>query len=61
MTVEEEEKFAQATRSALSLRGLLDPIKPAYNQSRPDGRYKLTASAFNRLCISMPAILVSTY
>ena len=24
-------------------RGLLDPIKPAYNQSRPDGRLKLTA------------------
>ena len=35
---EEEEGFAQATRSALSQRGLLDPIKPAYNQSRPDGR-----------------------
>ena len=27
--------------------GLLDPIKPAYNQSRTDGRLKLTASAFN--------------
>ena len=35
---EEEEGFAQATRSALSQRGLLDPIKPAYNQSLPDGR-----------------------
>jgi len=33
--------------SALSQWGLLDPIKPAYNQSRPDGRLKLTASAFN--------------
>jgi len=26
---------------------LLDPITPAYNKSRPDGRLKLTASAFN--------------
>ena len=33
----------------LSQRGLLDPIKPAYNQYRPDGQLKLTASAFNRL------------
>jgi len=32
----------------LSQRGLLDPIKPAYEQSRPDGWLKLTASAFNR-------------
>jgi len=29
---EEEEGFAQTTRSALSQRGLLDPINPAYNQ-----------------------------
>jgi len=36
-------------RSALSHQGLLDPIKPAYNQSRTDGRLKLTASAFNQL------------
>jgi len=47
---EEEEGFAQTTRSALSQRGLLDPMKPAYNQSRPDDRLKLTAS--------MPAVLV---
>ena len=32
-----------------SQRGLLDPIKLAYDQRRPDGRLKLTASAFNRL------------
>jgi len=54
-----EEGFAQTTRSALSQRGLLDPIKPAYNQSRPDGRLRFTASAFNRLWISMPAVLVA--
>ena len=35
--------------SALSQRGLLDPIKLAYDQRWPDGRLKLTASAFNRL------------
>ena len=46
---EEEERFTQTTRSALSQRRLLDPIKPAYNQSRLDGRLRLTASAFNRL------------
>ena len=33
----------------LSQRGLLDPIKLAYDQRRPDGRLKLTASAVNRL------------
>jgi len=43
----------------LSQRGLLDPIKPAYNQSRPDGQLNLTASTFDRLWISMPAILVT--
>ena len=43
--------------SALSQRVLLNPIKPAYNQSRPGGRLKLTASAFNRLWTSMPAVL----
>jgi len=43
----------------LSQRGLLDPVKPAYNQSQPGGRLKLTASAFNRLWISMPAVLVT--
>jgi len=56
---EEEEGFAQTTTSALSQQGLLDPIKPAYNQSRPDGRLKLTASTFNRLWISMPAVLIT--
>jgi len=34
---EEEEGFTQTTRSALSQQMLLDPIKPAYNQSRPVG------------------------
>ena len=43
--------------SALSQQVLLDPIKPAYNQSRPDGRLILTASAFNRLWISILAVL----
>ena len=33
----------------LSQRGLLDPIKLAYDQRRPDARLILTASAFNRL------------
>jgi len=46
-THEEEEGFTQTTRSALSQRGLLDPIKPAYNQSQLDGWLKLTDSAFN--------------
>ena len=45
--------------SALSQRGLLDPVKPAYNQSRLDGRLNLTASTFNRLWISMLAVLVT--
>ena len=59
-THEEEEKgFAQTTQSALSQRWLLDPIKPAYNQSRPYGRLKLTASAFKQLWISMPAVLIA--
>ena len=34
---------------ALSQRELLDPIKPAYDRRRPDGRLKLAASAFHRL------------
>ena len=34
---------------ALSQRGLLDPIKLAYDQRRSDGQLKLTSSAFNRL------------
>ena len=42
--------------SALSQQVLSDPIKPAYNQSRPDGRLILTASAFNRLWISILAV-----
>ena len=41
---------------ALSQRGLLDPIEPAYNQSR---RLKLTASTFSRLWIIMLAVLVT--
>ena len=44
---------------ALSLRGLLHPIKPAYNQSWSDGRLRLTASAFNPPWLSMPAVLVT--
>ena len=32
----------------LSRRGL-NPIKPVYDPDRPDGRLKLTASAFNQL------------
>jgi len=48
---EEEEGFTQ--RSALSQQRLLNPIKPAYNQIRPDGGLKLTASAFNRLYSTM--------
>jgi len=35
------------------------PNKAAYNHSRLDGRLKLTASVFNRLWISMPAVLVA--
>ena len=58
---EEEEGFAQTVRSALSQLGLLNPIKPAYNQSQPDGRLKLTASTFNRLWISMLAVLLYCY
>jgi len=38
---------------------LLDPVKPAHNQSRPDGRLRLTASAFNRPWISILAVLVT--
>ena len=71
-TNEEELGFTQTTRStawelkplygALSQRGLLDPIKPAYNQSWPDGWLKLTASVFNlqpTMWIRMPAVLVT--
>ena len=58
---EEEEGFAQTVRSALSQLGLLNPIKPAYNQSQPDGRLRLTASTFNRLWISMLAVLLYCY
>ena len=38
---------------------MLDPIEPAYNQSRPDGWLRLAASTFNQLWISMPPVLVS--
>jgi len=44
---------------ALSQRGLLDPIKPAYNQSWPDDQLKLTASIFSRQRISMLTVLVT--
>ena len=47
---------ALALYVALSQRGLLDPIEPAYNQSR---RLKLTASTFSRLWIIMLAVLVT--
>ena len=47
---------AHRLRGALSQRGLLDPIKLTYNQSQPYGWLKLTASASNRLWISMPAV-----
>ena len=43
---------------ALSQRGLLDAIKLAYNESWRNIWLKLTASTFNRLWISMPAVLV---
>jgi len=44
---------------ALNQQGLLNPIKPAYNQSGLDGWLKLTASTFNQLWTSMPAVLVT--
>jgi len=46
---------------ALSQQGLIEPIKPAYNQSRPDGQLKLTPSDFNQqwIWISMPVVLVA--
>jgi len=50
---------ARPLYSALSLRWLLDSVRPAYNQSRPDGLLRLTASAFNQLWISMLAVLVT--
>ena len=56
---EEEEGFAQKTRSASSQRRLLEPNMPAYNPSQLDGWLKLTASAFNQLWISMPTVLVT--
>jgi len=40
---------AQPLYDVLSQPGLSDPIKPAYNQSRPHGRLKLTVGAFNWL------------
>jgi len=50
---------ARPLYSALSQRWLLDSIRPAYNQSRPDGLLRLTASTFNLLWISMPAVLIT--
>jgi len=40
----------------------LNPIKLAYNPSRPDGRLLLTASVFNRLgqCANSPELAVSS-
>ena len=38
---------------------VVQPSKPAYNQSRPDGQLKLTASTFNQLWISMPTVMVT--
>ena len=55
-TFEEEEGFAWTTKSvawnsspysALSQRGLLDPVKLAYDHRQLDDWLKLTASAFN--------------
>ena len=42
-THEEEEGFAQTIRSALSQQWLPDPVKPAYNQSRPDSQIKFNS------------------
>ena len=50
---------ARPLYSALSQQALLDPVKPAYNQSRPAGWLKWTASAFNWIWISMLAVLVT--
>ena len=41
----------------LSRRGL-NTIKPVYDPDRPDGRFNLTASAFNQLGL-LPAVLVA--
>ena len=46
---------------AISQRGLSDPIKPAYNQSRPDVRLKLTASACNWLWIKTDVVYLSHF
>jgi len=40
---------SSSSYGTLSQRGLLDPIKLAHDQRRPDGRLRITASAFNRL------------
>jgi len=59
-TCEKKKKdLAQTTRFALSQQGWLNPIKPAYNQSRLDSLLKLTASSCNRLWINMLAVLVT--
>ena len=46
---------------ALIQRGLLDQTRPAYDQSRPDGRLELTASTFNQQWISVLAVLVTLH
>ena len=46
---EDEEGFRLTTTSALSQWGLLESIKPAYNQSWLDSWLKFTASAFYQL------------
>ena len=58
MVEEEEEDFAQILRSVARelipifdplSRRRLNPIKPVYDPDRPDGRLKLTISAYNQL------------
>jgi len=56
---EEEEGFTQTTRSALSQRGLLDPVNPAYNQSQLDGWLIFTASTFCYMFIVKLCLLVA--
>jgi len=50
---------AYSLYGALSQRRLLGTVKSAYDQSRLDGRLKLTASTFNRPWIRMLAVLVT--
>jgi len=53
------ECISTQTVSSAGQRGLLDPIKPAYNQSQLDGWLNLTASTHNQLWISMLAVMVT--